>query len=178
MKKIFYLLPLAGLVYLLWYAYNKASGTTNATGAGQSEGEIKNAFKTALNYYPLEIVANAERIFRHETGHFKSGNFKRTNGAGFEAFSNILPYGWTSLKEFWTGSPHQPIGTIEQAENTTGKVKKFILFPSVLAGILAVCEILKLRNNNPGEYHSKSPAIGYQYEQLIKKVNPKYTIGA
>jgi len=169
---------LAVIAFFAYIAHKKSTGNTNAAGTGQSEAELKNAFKTALNYYPLEIVVNAERIFRHETAHFKSGNFRKTNGAGFEAVRDTLPYGWSSLKEFWTDSPHQPTGIMQQAENTTGKMKKFIVFPSVLAGILAVCEILKLRGNDTGSYFSKSPVLADMYARKIAQINPKYTLGA
>lgn len=144
------------------------------------EATVKAAFQRVGKIFPNEIK-NAERIYRLETAHFKTNNFAKTKGAGFEAVTNNFPFGWTSLKGFWLANiKWMPTTFIKQAENVqkdiqdSGKIKKFIVFPSLDAGIASVCKVLQLRGNDVGAYFATQEPQKTQYRNKILKIVPRY----
>lgn len=145
MKTINYFTGFALFAVVAYFLFKRVSSQTSG-----------NAFKMALNRYPLDVVRNAERIYRLETSHFKSEAYKLTSGAGFEAFAASFPFGWGSLRELWQDDNIRPSGFIIMAENVSGIDKKFVVFPSLYAGVLAVCQILKNRGNNPARIFQRN----------------------
>lgn len=146
-----------------------------------TESEIKTAFNNLKTVYSPEILRNAEKIYRLETAHFSTNNFKNTFGAGFEAAKNYYPFGWNSLKSFWDAHPNlAPKTFYSQNENVqkdisgSGKLKKFLIFPNLTGGIRAVCEILSYRGNDVGRYFSNDIKSQEQYRNKISKIKTKY----
>ena len=124
-----------------------------------TELEIKAALEKVSSVYGLNHAKRLEQLYRNETSHFKSGNFKVTLSAGMEVGSKTeYPYGWNSLKPFWDSNPqYAPIGTFSQAENTSALAKKrgvrtFIQFGSIEASMMTVAELIKLRGGNFGRW--------------------------
>ncbi|MFA7302009.1 MAG: hypothetical protein WC069_06885 [Candidatus Shapirobacteria bacterium] len=145
---------------------------------------IIQAVKTALQKYPREIVENAERIFRLETAHFKSNQFKATLSPGMEKFSESFPYGWNTInKVVWSVNPAlKPIGFKTFTEgsgllNDGGKVKTFLSFPNMTASFSTVCEFLLHYNNNPGRWFSTDILKQQAYNKTIASIKPKITSG-
>jgi hypothetical protein len=137
---------------------------------------MKKALKKALNYYPLEIVQNCERIYRKETAHFTSGQFRMTFSPGMERFSNSYPFGWTSLKPFWDDKPeYKPVGFSGHTENKTGITKYFIIFKTVEAGVFTLCEFLEMHNNNGGRWYALDTSLQQKYNSELVKINPSFT---
>lgn len=131
--------------------------------------------KCARNFN-YDILANAERIYRLETNHFKSKQYILTRSAGMEATTTKFPYGWTMFEPYWTKYPYlRPVGVTKLSENITTKPKIFINFLSVYQGLFCVCEFLRTHNNNPGAWFSKDPVSQTQYNEKIKYINPKIT---
>jgi len=141
--------------------------------------DIKAAFIKAKNDYELDVVVNAEKIFRLETNNFLSNQFTGTFSPGMEpAGDNVLtyPYGWTSLKSFWDNYPdYKPIGIKTYTENGTGIKKPFIQFPSPEAAVYMLCEKLTLNGNNPGAWFSTDAALQASYEQKLNGIDSSFT---
>jgi hypothetical protein len=131
------------------------------------------ALKKAADNFSKSVLVNIEKIYRLESDNFKSGQFTGTNTPGMEAFSDTYPYGWNSLNNyFWSFHPeYAPIGTKEYIENGTGKVKKFIILPSVEAGIFTLGAFLEQNSNNPGRWFSTEPFSQNIYNDKILNIS-------
>jgi hypothetical protein len=137
---------------------------------------IKQSFQKAKSHYSDDIVRNAERIYRLETNHFKSGQFQGSGSAGMEKAADSFPYGWNSLKTFWNENlAYRPIGFKPYTESGTGKTKYFLNFPTIEGGVMTVCEVLKLRGNNAGAWYSTDATKQAQYNNSLKLINTPYT---
>lgn len=143
---------------------------------------IKLAIQRALKVFPKDIVENAERIFRLETNHFKSGQFLKTLSPGMEKFGEKYPYGWNTLdKIFWSKFPqYKPIGTSVHKEGTGvlgtgGKIKTFLSFPNMDASFFTLCAFLLHYKNNPGRWFSLDANSQQTYNNSIYKINAKFT---
>lgn len=122
-----------------------------------TEDQIKTAFKQLSKVYSKEILQNVERIYRLETANFSSGGFLYTFGAGMEVGggNRKFPYGWYSLQSFWEKNTHiAPITTFAMNENQTGKKKVFLVFPSLLAGMNTLAQLLTIRHNDAASWYA------------------------
>lgn len=134
------------------------------------------AFK-ALKKYSYAVVANAEKIYRLETNHFKSGQFLHTWSPGMEQFGFNYPYGWHTLdKIFWSQYPtHKPIGFYTASENKTGIKKTFLKFANITDALLTVCAFLENNGNIPSLWFSKNLNSQINYQKSLDKIKPLIT---
>ncbi len=62
------------------------------------------------------MAKTIEKIYRWETGHFKSGQYVNCGSPGMEAFGEAPSYGWNS--DVYTKYPEYiPVGLWERYEN-------------------------------------------------------------
>ncbi len=138
-------------------------------------------FRKIREKYGIELAKNVERLFRFETNHFKQG-FEGVYGAGMHPIGNTFPWGWGSLRSFWTQNPqYKPIGITKLQEGkglqkTGGGSKSYLQFPNFLAGAMTIAQTLYLRNNNPGSWFSTQATSQEQYNNAIGKINPSITL--
>lgn len=130
-----------------------------------------------LKVFSPEIVKNVERIYRLETAHFKSGQFKGTYSPGMEAFGEQYPYGWKTMnRDFWSQFPqYKPIGKKSFTEGGTGKKKEFLIFPTLFAAMITLADFLERHNNNPGRWYSLNKEAQTRYNKNIYNVSAKLT---
>lgn len=88
---------------------------------------IKVFNKLIIDYGP-KIANDIERIYRLETAHFTSGQYKKTYSAGMLKFSDNYPFGWTTPAEkLWHQNPQfSPVG--EAHFNKHGKNYTYLKF--------------------------------------------------
>lgn len=136
----------------------------------------KLALEKVKELYGLEFTKRLEQLFRNETAHFKSGNYKKTFSPGMEATKDIFPYGWKSLLLFWINNPqHAPIGIYKQVENTSALAKSrgtrsFIQFASPLASMMTVAYLIEIRGGKFGSWFSTNPKSQKAYEDELDKI--------
>ena len=141
-----------------------------------NDSEILLGLTKVKENYGLSHAKRLEQLFRNETAHFKSGNFLITYSPGMEATKKTIPYGWTSLKEFWTIHPeYAPIGLHEQKENTSALAKArgirtFIKFPNVTASMMSVGHLIKLRGGDFGSWFANDPIKQKAYNAELDKI--------
>jgi len=136
-----------------------------------SETDARTAIQEVANVYNRDVAAIVEKILRLESGHFKSKQFKLTGSGGMESTTPVFPFGWSSLRTFWQLNPQfKPTGTIAMKEAKTGKMKTFIVFPSVTAAALSMAVVLKLRNFNAGSWFSTKKELQDSYNLAISKI--------
>ena len=126
--------------------------------------------------YGLEHAKRLEQLFRNETAHFKSGNYKNTWSPGMESTRDIFPYGWKSLETFWLMHPqYAPIGLHKQVENTSVLAKSrgtrsFIKFENPLAAMMTVAHLIKIRGGRFGSWFSTNIDNQHKYEVELDKI--------
>jgi hypothetical protein len=162
------------LLIISIFAYSQFKFEKNQTGIGAfktvkglknpSEAEIIKALQAIANNknYGLEIAQTVEKIFRFETGHFKSEIFKNTNAAGMIATTNNFPYGWTFILSKL--SIFRPIG-IYYVNSTNFHYLQF----KHTDAFFIVAEIIKQRGR-AGFYYSLNEAAAAQYESKLNTI--------
>lgn len=151
-----------------------------------NDQDIINALKLVSDKYKRPLAIVIERIFRNETGHFKSGNFKITLSPGMEVSGkSIAPYGWTSLAGYWKDNiKHAPSGTYTQKENSSamGKSlgnKTFIVFSNIEASIMSVAFLINLRGGDGGRWFSNNDSsegeiVRKKYNDVLNGIIPRF----
>jgi hypothetical protein len=71
-----------------------------------TETDLNNAFKQLQSIYGYDVARYVEKIYRLETGHFKSLGFKMTNGAGALVVKGRPNYGWGNIDFTKYGMSH------------------------------------------------------------------------
>ncbi len=175
-------------VVVLFYIYNSTKSKQSVISKSKifkkltnkkfTESDIVPALKKAEKIYGTDAAALLERVYRWETAHFKSGQFKNTGSAGMEiGSSKTYPYGWTTPKKLWEDNPkYKPVGTYTTPENQTGIVKTFIKFPSVEAAVLTLAEVLKKRGWNAGTWYSTNKVLQDKYNGHINSVKNRIIV--
>lgn len=146
-----------------------------------SDETLQLVFNKLKQKYPVEILKNAERIFRLETRHFTSGGLRLTNGAGMQATTNDFPYGWYSMKQFWLNNQYaspERISYIRENKQPdiagSGKIQMFLVFSDILAGIETLCYWLSINKNNAGRWFSTDKSKQESYTAKINQISTKY----
>jgi len=173
------ILGAAALLFLFIRARKSNNGNTTAMHA--TEENIKEAFKQIFNDFGREKTERLEQLFRWETSHFRSGQFKGTNSPGMEPSPNgnkVFPYGWTSLKNFATAYNIPSTSFFisgPYTEGGTGKQKYFVGFPNVYIAMLFVMYVISRRDWNFGKWRAFDAAISNDYNNKLNTVIPRIT---
>jgi hypothetical protein len=143
------------------------------------------ALREIYRQYGRDLAVVIEKMYRVETAHFTSGQYRRTGSPGMEAAPGKLPpyYGWESAP--WIKRPDlAPIGTWSAFENagmsaqggnaqdTTNK-KRFIVFPSVYAGMYALAEYILRHNGNYARWYSTNSTNQQLYRDKLATITPR-----
>lgn len=152
------------------------------------EAEAKEALRQIYREYGAEMATNIERLYRWETAHFTSLQYKRTGSPGMEstATGKAPYYGWNSTP--WKARPElAPCRTFDLLENkgmsgtpganaqVTDTKKRFLVFPTVYAAMYAVAEYIKRHNGNFARWYSTTAAGQELYRTNLAKVRPRFT---
>jgi len=146
--------------------------------------DAEEALRVIYNKYGHDMAVVVERMYRDETGHFKSLQYRHCGTGGMEAFGNPPYYGWD--KNFFENNPsYKPVGTWSAFENkgksglggnvqVTDKKKTFIKFPSVLAAMEYKVFYINKYDGNWARWHNASDAnVQKAYREYISKIKPK-----
>ncbi|HHQ4709989.1 TPA: murein hydrolase activator EnvC family protein [Aeromonas veronii] len=146
--------------------------------------DAEEALRVIYNKYGHDMAVVVERMYRDETGHFKSLQYQHCGTGGMEAFGNPPYYGWD--KTFFENNPsYKPVGTWSAFENkgksglggnvqVTDKKKTFIKFPSVLAAMEYKVFYINKYDGNWARWHNASDAnVQKVYREYISKIKPK-----
>lgn len=148
-----------------------------------TENDLKNAFQKVKQKYGADFAKKTEQLFRKETAHFTSGQFRKTLSPGMEiaggtnSTQTTFPYGWPSLQNFVNANP-QYKGNFyvhRMNENQTGYSKTFIGWPTLEGSVMFVAWFIKnVRNGRFGYWYSLNEAKAQSYENNMALINAKY----
>jgi hypothetical protein len=141
------------------------------------------ALRAIYEKYGKDMAIIIERMYRSETAHFKSLQYKKIGTGGMESFGYPPYYGWD--KEFFLLNPnYTPIGTTHLFENVglskqggnaqiKDRPKEFIIFPSVLAAMEYLVFYINKYNGNYARWHSTNSAVQEAYKNILNKIIPR-----
>jgi hypothetical protein len=136
-----------------------------------TENEIREALQRVKSIYGETIAKNVEKIFRWETRHFDSLQFKTAFSAGMEVFSDRFPYGWTTPLSLWQrNTEFAPIGFV-QMRDAVG-LKRFLVFRSPLAGFMTLAEYLT--KYPVGRWYSTNKDLQKKYEAKVNTIKNRF----
>lgn len=170
----------AAVIYFLFFRGTTkpmAPTTTNAT----DEENIKSALRKIYNIYGYDKTKKLEQLYRKETAHFKSGQYKGTYSPGMEPSPNTnktFPYGWTSLEKFAQAKGYAPTQFYLRGpytEGGTGKQKYFIGFPDLFSAMLFVMYVVEKRGWNFGKWRAFDETISNNYNASLNTIIPRIT---
>lgn len=166
----------AGAVLLALFLLPKGAKAENDAPGGSgvqqpTEAQMRAAFQAARARFGADIARNAERIYRLETAHFKSGQFRATNTAGMRATRDTYPFGW---KERGT-NPALFAPVVYMAENAGGPRVAWVAFIRFEDALTYLCKVLQERGNNPGAWNSTDPARQTSYNAALQGIRTPFT---
>ena len=169
----------AALIFLFVRA--RRAPKTNYSPMPITDENIKEALRKIFNEFGREKTEKLEQLYRKETAHFRSGQFKGGASPGMEPSPNtnkVFPYGWTSLKkfaDFYSISYSSFYLTGPYTEGGTGKQKFFIGFPNVYTAMLFVMYVISNRGWNFGKWRAFDETISTNYNNSLNNIIPKIT---
>lgn len=140
------------------------------------EDDARNALKVIYDKYGKEIAIIVERMYRAETRHFSSEQYKHGGTPGMEVHGSAPYYGWDSslFIESPTGtwSAYENKGLSGSGGNAQEKNKKkvFVCVSSVLVGMTYVSEYIQKYNGNYARWFSKDESKQAVYRNELSKI--------
>ncbi|EAN4327045.1 hypothetical protein EG703_05395 [Salmonella enterica] len=145
--------------------------------------DAKEALRTIYKEYGYDMAKTIEQLYRDETGHFQSTQYKRCGAGGMEVSGkNPQPpgYGWNESL-FSRHPEYSPIGVWWAFENKglsgqggnqqiTSRKKGYIIFPSVLAAMEYKVDYINRNGGNWANWHSRNPTVQEHYRVAISKM--------
>jgi hypothetical protein len=133
-----------------------------------SDSQIKSALKTIRDSFGTDIARQVEQVYRFETAHFTSKQFRQTFSAGMVATKKDYPYGWSSYQTLWDNNPViAPVG-LSSVFKSGGKEYQYVAFPDIYAGMVVLASYIK--KNGVQKWG------GYEgYQNDISKITPSIT---
>lgn len=157
---------------------------SSSNGADYTVEDAKLALRTIYNKYGKDMAVIIERMYRDETRHFQSMQYRRCGTGGMEAFGQPPYYGWDA--KFFEAAPEfSPIGIWEAFENkgmstqggnqqVTDRKKRFVVLPSVLAGMEYKVSYINKHGGNWARWHSTDTSVQSVYRTHIEAIRAKF----
>lgn len=123
-----------------------------------------------------EMAEVVERIFRWETAHFTSGQYRKTATPGMEAHGPAPTYGWY-VPFFLSNINYMPVGTHTMTENGTGKQKTFVVLPTTTAAAMFLADYINRYNGNWARWYSTKANEQADYRAKVNSVTPRFARG-
>jgi hypothetical protein len=170
-------------ILLYFFLTNKTRGSNIMSKKSFKISDAENALLRIKQDHGLEMAEIVERLYRWETNHFKSGQFKATGSPGMEAHGSAPYYGWNS--SFWVQNPTMlPSGTWDAFENSgmsaeggnaqvVDKKKQFLIFESVYHAMSYLVSYINRHNGNYARWYSTNRGNQTIYINALNSVRPR-----
>lgn len=179
MRKTTVYITIAVVLILLYFLTKKTRTemSTTAPVARPDANDLQAAFTRLKNNYGQEFAKKIEQIFRLETGHFESGQFKEGNSPGMVATKSTYPFGWRSLDEFALANSidGHKFG-IGRTFVVDGKNFRYVTFPDFKTSADFVAWFIRnKRGGVPEKWNSLDPAAAARYKNKLNQIRTQYT---
>lgn len=144
---------------LNWFVINLNSGKMKNFGLKEGAEAILEVQKI----YGSDMARIVEKMFRLETNHFKSGQYKNTGSAGMETgkWSSINP----SEVEAYTYKAHD--------SNLADGIDEFIVWKHPKYAALYLADYIKRHNGNYARWYSLNETSQQNYRNKINQIQNK-----
>lgn len=159
-KATTFIIAIGALTVALIVAKGRKAASGTGAGAGEGpagtlspadpEAAFRDALQAVRSKYGDAVAANVERIYRLETGNFKSQQFKLTNTPGMHALSDAFPFGWSLASAGFSPADFLPPITMDENAGGTFKWVRFRSFP---AAVSYLGYYLNKYNNNAARWN-------------------------
>lgn len=151
---------------------------------GFSEHDARVALLYIYDKHGREIAIIVEKMYRLETTHFTSEQYKNCGTGGMEVHGSAPYYGWDPTT-FKNHPEYTPIGIWSHMEGKglsgqggnvqeTKKPKAFVKLPSVVAGMEYKAEYIQRYNGNYARwYNAKDIKAQEKYRESLKGIKSK-----
>jgi hypothetical protein len=119
--------------------------------------DAESALLTMAGKYNKERAQLLERILRHETNHFRSGQYKKGGSAGMEDGK-------------WFELPKGSYTTYKMKDNLKGYMATFIKWNSVLSFLEYLNKYIDRYNGNYARWNSLDPTQQAEYRNRVNAV--------
>ena len=142
--------------------------------------DAEKSLKLIHNEYGKEMATIIEKMYRVETAHFKSTQFKKTGTGGMESHGVGPYFGWS--KEFFDLYPELiPLGVfaIKEGKGAGGNKqdtvnkKRFVIMTSVYAGMKYKAYYIKKHNMDYARWYSTNEDNKKIYRESLKGVKAR-----
>lgn len=128
-----------------------------------------------------------EKMYRLETRHFQSSQYRFCGTGGMEAHGEAPYYGWDST--FFVNNPEfKPMGLWSAYENAglsgsggnaqvTTSQKRFVILPSVLAGMEYKAQYFQRHNGNYARWFSTDVTRQETYRETLTTIRSRIVDG-
>lgn len=144
-----------------------------------SESDAKDALIKIFQEHGKDIAVIVEKMYRAETRHFDSEQYKYCGTPGMEAHGSPPYYGWDSQlfisppTGIW--SAYENAGLSKQGGNAqvTGSKKRFVCVDSVLVGMTYLARYIKKYNGNYARWYSTDPKAQQIYRDKLSQIRAR-----
>ncbi|WP_244138167.1 lytic transglycosylase domain-containing protein [Burkholderia vietnamiensis] len=144
-----------------------------------TEEDAKDALKYIFDKYGRTIAETVERMYRTETRHFQSSQYRRCGTGGMEVHGPAPYYGWTP--DFYS---EPPIGTWAAFEGAglsgvggnaqvTDRKKVFVVVSSVRVGMEFKAKYIVHYNGNYARWFSTDASAQAIYRKTLESITPR-----
>lgn len=135
-----------------------------------ADEEIKKVLAEIANVYGQDTARNVEKVYRAETNHFKSGQYKKSGSPGMLKHATDFPYGWTVANNLWQNAAFRPIG--DTTFNVGGKDFTYLVFPDFKSAAFTLAEFI--REYGPLRWNSLDATAQAKYKILLDSIMPRF----
>lgn len=151
----------------------------NPNNTNFTELDAKEALRAIFDKYGYDIAIIVEKLYRAETAHLKSKQYKACGTPGMEVHGAGPYYGWDDAlfieEPTGTWSAYENKGLSDKGGNVqiTTKKKSFVRVSKVLVGMTYVAEYIKKYDGNYARWFSKDVSKQEVYRQTLAQIHSR-----
>jgi hypothetical protein len=144
-----------------------------------NEQDAREALRYIFDHYGRSIAETVERMYRTETRHFQSMQYRRCGTGGMEVHGAPPYYGWAA--EFYSELPTGKWAAFEGAglsghggnAQVTDRPKEFVVVPSVKVGMEFKARYIVHYDGNYARWFSTDADKQAVYRKTLESITPK-----
>jgi LysM repeat protein len=143
------------------------------------EEDAKKALKIIHDKYGKDMAIVVEKMYRAETRHFGSEQYKYGGTPGMEVHGTAPYYGWDSSLFIekpagtWSAYENKGLSTVGGNAQVTKSKKVFVCVPSVIVGMTYVAEYTKKHKGNYARWFSTDESKQAVYRNELSKIKAR-----
>jgi RHS repeat-associated protein len=139
--------------------------------------------KAVSDKFGKDMAKTVERMYRMETSHFTSAQYRHTGTGGMEVHGPPPYYGWTP--SYFT-QPPAGVYSIYENKGLSGvggnaqvksRPKQFVVMPSVVAAMMFKANYIQGHDGNYARWFSTDPLAQEVYRKKIQAITPRIVNG-